>query len=222
MPEAPLSLTEPLPELVLQVDLGDAPALVDFFDCVLALRATCAMGMRIAHYGPPRSWLPPTLDERVSQEWTGEAAPENVLRVRRTSLASPWETVLTLAAERSYVVLYGTVALISVERILKMIMDWQTHRLGLEIRRRELEPAIAESEGELATLADTGEPETALDVGRAVHRFTDENALQGAWPPEVVDEYLTHVLTLSNYRVLSVELRLGQDEADSSSGRTAP
>ncbi|MFI9825274.1 hypothetical protein ACIHFC_33280 [Streptomyces sp. NPDC052013] len=230
MPEVSVLSSQVLPELEFVIDLGpQAPTLDSFERCFSALVATCDMGVRIAHAGPPRAWLPSDLDNRISAtpdgEWTGEFLSYEILQVRRTSLASPWETVLTVAASRSYVVLYGAVALIAVERILRMIMDWQTHRVELEARRREIEVGdfSADTQGAedgVVAVADEGDSVTAPDIPMAVGRFVQQNSLRGAIPAEIEDDYIQHVVTLSKHRILRVELRLGRDEVDGGSPGT--
>ncbi|MGW2826396.1 hypothetical protein ACWC24_36235 [Streptomyces sp. NPDC001443] len=228
MPDPVVFPAEPLPELEVVIDLGDNPTLADFVSCAVALRATCEVGMMIADVGHiPGSWWPSVVGDLNRQQWTGESFPSDILRVRRTVLASPWETVLVVAAGRSYVVLYGGVALIAVERILKMIMDWQTHRLELEMRRREIQTAPSEGEArvgdvEPGTPVDNGEPETAPDINEAVQRFVYGNDLAEGFRPEVADQYVTHAITLSNHRILRVDLQFGRRGAESSDENQAP
>jgi hypothetical protein len=58
------------------------------------------------------------------------------LVVRRTSLASPWESLITAAAGHAAWVGYAAAAVYGLERLLKMVMDWQNHRQSLEERQR--------------------------------------------------------------------------------------
>ncbi|MFI8529968.1 hypothetical protein ACIGMX_06930 [Streptomyces aquilus] len=228
MPDPVVVPAEPLPELEVVIDLGDAPSLADFVSCAVALRATCEVGMMIAEAGYiPDSWWPSDVGDLNRQQWTGESFPSDILRVRRTALASPWETVLVVAADRSYVVLYGGVALIAVERILRMIMDWQTHRLELEMRRREIHTEPSENEARVDDVlpgspVDNGEPETAPDINQAVQRFVYGNDLTEGFRPEVADQYVTHAITLSNHQILRVELQFGRSGADSADENPAP
>jgi hypothetical protein len=53
------------------------------------------------------------------------------LLIPRTSLASPWVSVLTTVAEKSAPIAYGMAALFAMQRLLDMVITWQRHRFDL-------------------------------------------------------------------------------------------
>ena len=48
-------------------------------------------------------------------------------------LGSSWEALLTVVADKSAPLLYGGAALVALQRLLKMLMDWQQHRMNLRV-----------------------------------------------------------------------------------------
>jgi hypothetical protein len=56
----------------------------------------------------------------------------------KTSLASPWITVLGTLAETSQPIAYGTAGLIGLQRLLAMLMQWQRHRVTIEWQRHQV------------------------------------------------------------------------------------
>jgi hypothetical protein len=55
------------------------------------------------------------------------------------SLSSPWEALLTVAAEKSAPLLYAGAAMVALQRLLQMVMEWQRHRLDVADRRLRIE-----------------------------------------------------------------------------------
>jgi hypothetical protein len=70
----------------------------------------------------------------------------HAIKIVRTSVASPWVTVLGSATESAMPLGYGLAALFSLERLLNMIKSWQTHRLTM--KSRELELRMRQSEAQ--------------------------------------------------------------------------
>ncbi|MFD1044183.1 hypothetical protein ACFQ1S_00520 [Kibdelosporangium lantanae] len=56
--------------------------------------------------------------------------------VVRTSMASPWVTVLASLAQSSQPLAYGVGGLLALQRLMKMVMEWQNHRQTLDERRQ--------------------------------------------------------------------------------------
>jgi hypothetical protein len=61
------------------------------------------------------------------------------LVIRRMSLNSPWEALLTVAAEKSAPLLYAGAVVVALQRLLQMVMEWQRHRLDVADRRLQIE-----------------------------------------------------------------------------------
>jgi hypothetical protein len=59
------------------------------------------------------------------------------IQLVRTSLASPWITILADAAQRSAPVGYSISAIFCLQKLLRMVMEWQRHRIEIEERRIE-------------------------------------------------------------------------------------
>jgi hypothetical protein len=57
------------------------------------------------------------------------------------SLSSPWEALLTVAAEKSAPLLYAGAAIVALQRLLQMVMEWQRHQLDVAERRLQIEAA---------------------------------------------------------------------------------
>ncbi|MFI5563491.1 hypothetical protein ACIA2T_29765 [Amycolatopsis japonica] len=114
------------PLLRLEVDLGPAPTLEDYQRNVTALLILSGHA----------SLLPP-----VEGRWLDSSArvlPRSPVIVR-TTMASPWVSVLSGLAERSAPVAYGAAALYGLHRLLEMVMTWQRHRLEIEEGEARLE-----------------------------------------------------------------------------------
>lgn len=60
----------------------------------------------------------------------------------RSSMASPWVAVLGELAKGGTPIAYGIGTIFVLERLLKMIMDWQNHRRALQTAVKELDPEI--------------------------------------------------------------------------------
>ena len=121
------------PVLDVAIDLDQMPPVVRVTECLGALtgawvRSALVAGVRLA--SPPSEVGSP---KRVSIRQS--------LVVRRMSLSSPWEALLTVAAEKSAPVLYAGAAMVALQRLLQMVMEWQRHRLDVAERRLQIEVA---------------------------------------------------------------------------------
>ncbi|GIF01467.1 hypothetical protein [Paractinoplanes rishiriensis] len=100
-------------------------------------------------------------------------AEETPLLVRSMSLHSPWEMAMTTLAQTSTPAMYGLAALVSLERIMKMIREFQSHRqdmLDRQVRRELLRRASASpalSGGDLLPPAELDAAEDSVEqLGR--------------------------------------------------------
>lgn len=119
------------PVLDVAIDLGPMPPVVRVTECISAVtgvwvRSALVAGVRLA--SPPSEVGSP---KRVSIRHS--------LVVRRMSLSSPWEALLTVAAEKSAPLLYAGAAMVALQRLLQMVMEWQRHRLDVADRRLRIE-----------------------------------------------------------------------------------
>lgn len=147
--------------LYLEIDLGRQPSLTMFSEQVESLRVLAQHSDLVALNDAGR--LGRHEQERIQMVAAGlslrdaaarlnmsirvvEPAWQRALRragplptrVVRTSLASPWVTILGTLAESSQPIAYGTAGLIGLQRLLTMLMRWQKHRVEIERDRAEL------------------------------------------------------------------------------------
>lgn len=151
--------------LYLSIDLGDDPALTSFRDQVDALLLLANHCDRVAVYAAATSSAQRQLVSLLDQQMgyaeiakdlgmpVGSIGPTrnrilkraavSPARIRWTSLASPWVTVLGTLAETSRPIAYGTAGLFALQRLLTMIMNWQKHQVDLDRARLELAHQLA-------------------------------------------------------------------------------
>jgi hypothetical protein len=82
------------------------------------------------------------LVERPLPPWRDEDDHDpmaSALCVKSMRLGSSWEALLTVVADKSAPLLYGGAALVALQRLLKMLMDWQQHRMNLRERRAKFD-----------------------------------------------------------------------------------
>lgn len=121
------------PVLDVAIDLGSMPPVVRVTECISAVtsvwvRSALVAGVRLT--SPPSEVGSPK-----------QVSIRQSLVIRRMSLSSPWEALLTVAAEKSAPLLYGGAALVALQRLLQMVMEWQRHRLDVAERRLQIEAA---------------------------------------------------------------------------------
>ncbi|MFJ8909992.1 hypothetical protein [Amycolatopsis sp. NPDC102389] len=114
------------PLLLVEVDLGQLPTLEDYQRNVTALLILAGHASLLPPLGP--RWQDPS----------ARILPRSP-SVVRTTMASPWVSVLSGLAERSAPVAYGAAALYGLHRLLEMVMTWQRHRLEIEEGKARLE-----------------------------------------------------------------------------------
>jgi hypothetical protein len=123
--------------LYLAIDLGPRPTMASFGQEVSAVNVLWSHCVRLAVLrNLSGGWFHGT---SASSEPRYDRTLEFTLVIRRTRLESPWVSVLTTLAERSAPVGYGFAALWGLQRLLRMVMDWQRHRLDLELGRRQFD-----------------------------------------------------------------------------------
>jgi hypothetical protein len=138
--------------LYLAIDMPGTPTFGQFANEVSDLNTMVRYCFHVIRREPPHT--SPTTDavERRSPRRSG--AEELV--VVRTSMASPWVTVLGDVARNSAPIAYGMSVLYGLHKLMNMIMEWQTHKQNLSERRMtagevigDFEAAITKEEREM-------------------------------------------------------------------------
>lgn len=86
------------------------------------------------------------LNEMVQTEGPGSplhratVTDATAISVVRTSMSSPWVTVMAEVVRNSQPITYGLAALFGLHKLLHMIMEWQKHRQEL-VERRSVSPS---------------------------------------------------------------------------------
>ena len=136
--------------LYVAIDLGRRPGLEDYGRNVASL-------MTLARYAT-------VLSTATLARWRPEedALPLARVRVVRTSLASPWISVLGDLARSSAPIGYGVTAVYALHRLLQLVMTWQQHRLDLAERRLQLQQLQTQLLLDHTQLAVHPDPATAV------------------------------------------------------------
>jgi len=129
--------------LYLVIDLGSFPRIQAVSDRLTALdvlwdHCLFLTSDRYRSYSDYRQAVQRRKKSRDRDYWSRPLVDTSELRIRRMSLDSPWEVLLTVAAERSEPIMYGGAAIVAMDRLLKMLMDWQRHRMDMSERRAGL------------------------------------------------------------------------------------
>ncbi|WP_020673345.1 hypothetical protein [Amycolatopsis nigrescens] len=145
--------------LYLSVDLGRRPSMDRYGRNVAAL-------LTLARYAT-FSVLPAPLP------WSAQAPlPEAELKIERTSLASPWVSVLADLARNSAPLGYGAAALYSLHRLLHLVMTWQKHRQSIAAGALHLERLRSgmHEESQQQNLTESPPPhlDTAIQAAQAL------------------------------------------------------
>jgi hypothetical protein len=136
--------------LYLAIDLGDRPGYHRFYTQVQQLT-------HLQWYCT--NLVPPVPDERPRPSTTEEDMIKEIrdlsrevysldeihlmrFKIVRTSVASPWVTILTDAVKNSAPIAYGMGALVTLQRLMQMVMQWQLHRQELSERRHGKDAAL--------------------------------------------------------------------------------
>ncbi|WP_340687306.1 hypothetical protein LCL61_14505 [Amycolatopsis coloradensis] len=162
------------PLLFLEVDLGPVPTLEDYQRNVTALLILAGHASLLPPVGS--RWLDPSA--RVLPRSPG---------IVRTTMASPWVSVLSGLAERSAPVAYGAAALYGLHRLLEMVMTWQRHRLEIEegeVRLEQLRGQLRDTGVQLRQEFDPRLVAPGEDRGEPGRQ--DELAERAANPPAEV------------------------------------
>jgi hypothetical protein len=117
--------------LYVSVDLGPQPSLEDF-ERNVAAPLTLARYARFISEGF-------VVTTREGMLEAPPVLPDAPLRVVRTTLASPWISVLADVARNSTPVGYGAAALVALQRLLTMVMTWQRHRQDIAEKQVQLD-----------------------------------------------------------------------------------
>jgi len=114
------------------IDLGTEPLLSDYWAQAKYLNNLCDY---CSTFEWQRVLKGPMVEPAVRQAGYD---PTGKTIVVRTSLASPWETVLGSVADKSAPVAYGMAALFAIRQLLSIVKEWQMHRLDVAERRQNL------------------------------------------------------------------------------------
>lgn len=180
--------------LYLVVDLGEAPSLRHFqtqTQYLASLSRHCERVVQIAAV-LRSTWLlegaaPTATETRTATEAVLEQGQRVIVHepvVVRTSVASPWVTVLGTLVERSQIAAYSVAALLGLQRLLRIIMGYQSHLR--EIRERDIRLDQIMRSHAMAELRELGvdvrsDPRLAPLIEAVVTRLTaDTQPIQAA------------------------------------------
>jgi hypothetical protein len=129
--------------LYLAIDLDEEPGFGTFAEQVEAvdrLQRHCAL-LYPTYISPQRRGDDPNPKPPARLHYRDESVPASQyeINVIRTSMASPWVTVLTEVAKSSAPVAYGVGALFALQKLMQMVMEWQNHRQALTERREKVD-----------------------------------------------------------------------------------
>jgi hypothetical protein len=142
----------------------------------------------------------------------GHIASE-VFRVQRLTLASPLETVLTVVSEHGVhvgAVVTGVVvtATSATVKLVRLLMEWQSHRLDLRVRTAELSRAEAAPTTDLARI-EPAAALTAAEASRLIEQAFAEAGIATADDTDTDADLVHEVVTLARYRIVRAEAGSG-------------
>ncbi|WP_132120525.1 hypothetical protein [Actinocrispum wychmicini] len=133
--------------LYVAIDLGQVPEYAYFQRQVDALGALQRYCVAIK---PPEALLDTGgLEGRERWDYLLRPTLQERIAIVRTSMASPWETVLVQLAANSQPITVGLGALIGLHKLMRMVMEWQTFRQDLKERREGVRPIDGEDAARL-------------------------------------------------------------------------
>ncbi|WP_162907097.1 hypothetical protein [Allorhizocola rhizosphaerae] len=123
-----------------------------------------------------------------------------LLRVRRLTFGSPLETIVALASGDGVKVLtFLGGSLLILQRLMRMIIDWQRHRMDLQERRT----ALARQAGSSEELADVVRKHAASEIGDKSHPISKT----------AIPQWLQHsVEAVAKTPILKAEIRPDVDD----------
>lgn len=127
--------------LYLSIDMPKSPTYEQFADQVALLKPIVAYSVEVI---PLRA------------SYLGERLSLGGLRIVRTSMASPWVTVLTELTETSAPMAYGVGVLFSLHKLMVMVMEWQNHQQSLKERREDRHRLESQSDLQLDVASRMG------------------------------------------------------------------
>lgn len=150
--------------LYVAIDLGQTPPYADFQKQIEAFGALQRYCIAIK---PSEVLIDPDyLEGRLRWDYMLRPTLDERIAVVRTSMASPWETVLVQLAANSQPVAVGIGALLGLHKLMRMIMEWQTFRQDMKERRERVRPIDDEDAARLLQTYSAARPEND-DVHRA-------------------------------------------------------
>ncbi|GAA4465879.1 hypothetical protein [Phytohabitans houttuyneae] len=202
-----------MPVLELSIDLGVRPSMVELAKQTQAIVQLWEFSRSVVMSMPvfPEQWHEPTARRLTAvphprwvqygdDDWPG---PE-VLCIRQMSIASPWEVFLTVAAERAAPLMYGGAVLVGLERIIRLVMDWQVHRQQLQQARNSAAPS-----GQL--VSEPGDRRQEPDLAQILSAFVARHNAQEGAPAEQIDVALSAIDVLKAHPIQRVRLQQPED-----------
>ncbi|XVS66079.1 hypothetical protein ACQPYE_08500 [Actinosynnema sp. CA-299493] len=121
------------------------------------------------------------------------------LLIRKTSMASPWTSILKVAANNSAPVAYGLAGLYGLQRLLRMLMDWQEHRREL-VRKKQVDQArsvleellVEHARAEaLRSMPKNGSPQRRLESINRIMEIIGQDVRMALYTmPDVIDSQM--------------------------------
>lgn len=131
--------SDDFPLLRLTIDLGSDPTLYEIALNHIFLSNLCdRSGQVYQEVSQPLSIVEPPHPSPRRLPSSSRYRRENPsYRVVSSTIASPWVTVLSELASSAPPLAYGLGSLFTLERLLKMVMEWQNHRAALGSSNRD-------------------------------------------------------------------------------------
>lgn len=138
-------LTTETPTLLIVADLGDMPQLFQVKHYLEQLDRVGCLGEAVGRFRATRGNQP-----RLSLAGQMRAIGNPSLHVARMRLESPFEVVLTTVAEQFSPVAYSVAGIAVLERVVRLIMEWQKHRVEMAERGSARLPRQSVHPGQIA------------------------------------------------------------------------
>ncbi|MEU7650770.1 hypothetical protein AB0C42_15695 [Micromonospora taraxaci] len=188
-----------VPTLRVVADLGETPPLADV---AFYLRSLLALGEAAIFIGDPTMPLREFLLRPMVPSYGDRRRVE--FRAARVSLASPLETVLVSVAAELTPVAYSLAAMAALKQGLTSVMEWQKHRLDLQLQRQHIRLAALEADG-MAEAALRDMRSTADEILAAHGHERRDSSVAETGPATASAATRSTLEDLAAYRVLAAE-----------------
>ncbi|MFI7650003.1 hypothetical protein ACIBTZ_28560 [Micromonospora sp. NPDC049460] len=205
------------PSLTVVVDLGTLPTLATVADCIGNLNAIWSYTMQMELLASPgeqgaraRHLLSEVHKAARSWGWDSEQTDAELRTFRRTTgalsakpgvqrlkIASPLEAVLAAVVSEVKPLGYVLTGVYGIERVLRLVMEWQAHRANLADRSRE---TMSESAARTQDAVERGKLATA--IAERLSRHGDN----GIPLRSDQDEAVSALAALSVHRIVEVRV----------------